>query len=171
MRTEARSVCGASPRAARLALAVAIALLAAAPATAQKAKKALKRGFYVTLTNVRGDEVLTACAKGYHAASLWELLDVSSLRYHASHPDAKTRDDSGEGPPGEWYGWVRTGIDAIAADQAGRANCNLWTTRETGQFGTIARLTTTVDGPVAPWDLTTWSCSGIAPVWCVSNKK
>ena len=39
------------------------------------------RKYYLTLPQFEGDQVLTACARGYHMASLFEILDTSNLRY------------------------------------------------------------------------------------------
>ena len=36
--------------------------------------------FYLTRTTHVGNQVLTACAAGYHMASLWEILDPSNLK-------------------------------------------------------------------------------------------
>ena len=36
------------------------------------------RQYYVTTTKKPGGEATTACAAGYHMASLWEILDTSN---------------------------------------------------------------------------------------------
>lgn len=134
-----------------------------------KGKKKLKRGFYATFQNYGGSEVLEACAKGYHLASIWELVDVGTLEYHHGHPDAMTMDDAGSGPVANWWGWVRTGRAASVVNAAGTANCSVWTSEANGEYGTIARLS--VSGSIGPWEIQTWDCSASAPVWCVSDKK
>lgn len=136
--------------------------------------KALKRGFYLTNTSYTGSQALTACAKGYHMASMWELMDISTLLYHYAHPYAKTKDDSGYGPPSLWYGWVRTGWDSSGSSTAGMGNCLNWTSISASDSGTIVRLSNnwaTPLGSVGPWDVSTWACTGLSPVWCVSDKK
>ena len=40
-----------------------------------------RKSFYLTKTSHNGSQVLTACAEGYHMASLWEIFDTSNLRY------------------------------------------------------------------------------------------
>ena len=55
------------------------------------------RQFYLTSALAIGDEALTACAAGYHMASLWEITDLSNLRYNTSLGQASG--DSGQGPP------------------------------------------------------------------------
>ncbi len=55
------------------------------------------RQFYLTRNRFQGDEALTACAPGYHMASLWEIHDVTYLRYNTAL--GSTQADSGLGPP------------------------------------------------------------------------
>jgi len=68
-------------------------------------------------------------------------------------PDAHIKDDSGQGPPSHWYGWVRTGWSASGGSTPGIANCQNWTSTSAGDDGTIARLSydwTTAGSVVAP---------------------
>lgn len=128
--------------------------------------------YYLTDLNYDADQALAACASGYHMASLWELLDVSTLIYAYDHPDAHTKDDSGQGPPAEWYGWVRTGWDSSASDIAGIGNCQAWTSTASSDYGSIARLDrnwTTSPTAAAPWDTRAFYCGGISPVWCMET--
>ena len=39
------------------------------------------RKFYLTQALHNGAQALSACAQGYHMASLWEIHDTSNLRY------------------------------------------------------------------------------------------
>ena len=69
-----------------------------------------RKSYYVTKTSHDGSEALTACAEGYHMASLWEIFDTSNLRYDTQL--GATAQDSGLGPPsisGLSEGWIRTG--------------------------------------------------------------
>ncbi len=128
--------------------------------------------FYVTTAVYNGEEALAACSDGYHLASLWELQEVSQLSYAVDHPAAKVREDSGQGPPSNWYGWLRTGGIGFTANQAGRANCQVWTSAEADKYGTIARLNddwTAAGTTVSPWDSQAWACNNVAPAWCVSD--
>jgi hypothetical protein len=105
-------------------------------------------------------------------ASLWEILNVSHLAYAYNHPDAHTKTDSGHGPPSHWYGWVRTGYASRATDAAGIGNCLSWTSNDSEDYGSIARLTYNWTDPstvVAPWETDTFGCGGVAPVWCVED--
>ena len=130
------------------------------------------RAFYLTDENYGADEALAACASGYHMASLWEVLDVSALAYVYDHPDAHTKDDSGRGPPSHWYGWIRTGYSSGSSDTAGIGNCRSWTSTVSGHSGTIVRLTydwTAAGTVVGPWEADAFTCSSVAPVWCIED--
>ena len=132
----------------------------------------LRRHFYVTAHKVPADGVLSACAPGYHAASIWEILDVSNLTYDAAHPAAFTRADSGYGPPSAWYGWVRTGYVSSASATAGTGNCYAWTSTAKGVYGTAVGLPYAWEiapGDMSTWDATPAACAATGPVWCVGE--
>ena len=95
------------------------------------------RQFYLTPFAEPGADAPTACAAGYHFASLWELTDPSNLKYNTSL--GLTLADSGQGPP-QWTGWVRTGYVANTSGAAGRANCDGWTSSDALDYGTFATL-------------------------------
>jgi hypothetical protein len=146
----------------------------AAPAAAGATNQAGgARLYYLTDANHATDAVLTACASGYHMASMWEILDPSNLVYDFSHPDAHTKADSGQSAPSLWYGWVRTGTTSSAANTAGIGNCNAWTSAAGGDYGVSVRLTRTWETPPAEvggvWDATSFSCGLVGPVWCVQD--
>jgi hypothetical protein len=65
------------------------------------------RKFYLTQDKFNGSEALTACAEGYHMASLWDIFDISNLNYDTTL--GLTYDDSGSAPPSD-NGWIRTGV-------------------------------------------------------------
>lgn len=133
-----------------------------------------QRSFYVTLSNVNGDQALNSCAEGYHMASLYELHDPTALTYALGEPTAKTLADQGTGPVAGWWGWVRTGGVASTTNAAGQANCDLWTSAVAGEYGTLVRLSQDWTAPataISPWQAQTWSCSGLAPVWCISDPR
>ena len=130
------------------------------------------RHVYLTAANYSTDEALTACGAGYHMASLWEILDVSNLVYDGGHPDAFVRNDSGEGPPSNWYGWIRTGYVSSGSTTAGQGNCQAWSSTDGADEGTAVRLAAaweTPPGEIATWDANAFACSLIAPVWCVED--
>ena len=72
-----------------------------------------RRAFYVTSVGHKGDAASTACESGFHMASIWEIIDVSNLRYDTAR--GFTRPDSGSGPPQWEEGWIRTGDAALTA--------------------------------------------------------
>jgi hypothetical protein len=128
--------------------------------------------FYVTDINFFSIDALTACASGYHMASLWEILDVSNLVYAYNHPDAHVKDDSGQGPPSFWYGRVRTGQDASGSATAGMGNCDNWTSNSSADSGVFVRLSRTWEtapGDIGTWDATSFTCNLVGPVWCIED--
>ena len=139
---------------------------------AQSATAGGGRQFYLTATNYDADEALTACGPGTHMASLWEILDVSNLVYDGDHADAYVQDDSGEGPPSRWNGWIRTGRNGSASATAGTGNCLTWTSMDGGDQGTAVRLIgawETPPGEIGTWDAGAYACSLSGPVWCVGD--
>jgi hypothetical protein len=93
------------------------------------------RKFYLTKTFTHtGAETLSACAAGYHMASLWEIHDPTNLRYDTEL--GFTESDSGFGPPTHG-GWIRTGGAANTVGGAGVGNCNAWKSASGADFGTI----------------------------------
>jgi hypothetical protein len=56
-----------------------IILLIGVAINADAKKKARK--FYITQDFFHATQALTACADGYHMASLWEIFDTTNLRY------------------------------------------------------------------------------------------
>ena len=128
--------------------------------------------FYLTSNIYIPSNALSACASGYHMASLWEILDVSNLTYDYDHPAAYTQADSGYGPPAFWNGWVRTGYLSSGVDTAGTGNCLNWSDATTNNYGVSVRLTNaweTAPGDIFTWDTTSYDCFHSGPVWCVGN--
>jgi hypothetical protein len=134
------------------------------------------RAYYLTQTLHTGAEALSACAEGYHMASLWEIFDTSNVRYNTEL--GVTQDDSGSGPPTFVYGWIRTGYTAGVGTTVGRVNCNAWTS--VGQFdnGSVVLLQsnwslagTSADpvSGVSPWQAGAGGCVAPRNVWCVQD--
>lgn len=65
------------------------------------------RKFYLTRDRYDGSHALSACADGYHMASLW-ILDPSNLSYDTNLGISLA--DAGFGPPVVAPGWIRTGF-------------------------------------------------------------
>ena len=128
------------------------------------------RKFYVTKTTHNGAQALSACAAGYHMASLWEILEVSNLRYDTER--GSTGDDSGFGPPSNFIGWIRTGFSASELPHPGVANCNAWTS-DNNALGTLVHLPdiwdSSNDTAITPWTAIFANCSNSQRVWCVQD--
>lgn len=128
------------------------------------------RQFYLTKTAYNGANVLSACAPGYHMASMWEIKDTSNLRYNTVLGFNMT--DSGFGPP-VFPGWIRTGYTSEHSNTAGHCNCDLWTSVSDSGFGTVVSLQSLWHlGPastVDPWVAGTEDCASHTAVWCVQD--
>lgn len=127
------------------------------------------RKYYLTKVTFHGNAALTACATGYHMASLWEIFDTSNLQYNTSL--GATMDDSGQGPPTEFFGWIRTGTFSGGNPKFGLVNCNLWTSSG-GDAGTIVALDQDWSGSpikITPWNLELVDCASGVMVWCVED--
>lgn len=111
------------------------------------------------------------CPAGFHMANLFEIADPTNLTY-ALVPGAAQKSDQGGGPPTGHYGWVHTGNEASIAQWAGQGNCNLWSSDTASHYGTIVRLSEVWTGSasaISPWQALAFSCSGLAPVWCIED--
>ena len=135
------------------------------------------RAFYLTQTTHSGGEARSACAAGYHMASLWEIFDTSNLRYDTRL--GLTQGDSGSGPPTFVYGWIRTGnIASTGLEGPGAANCSAWTSDSGMDSGTVVLLEpdwsaggteASPVSPISPWAAAAGGCVTARNVWCVQN--
>ncbi len=129
------------------------------------------RKYYLTTTIHDGNEVLTACARGYHMASLWEIHDPTSLRY--DNVLGFKRSDSGGGPPSGSFGWIRTGWDSDQEGFTGSNNCNAYTSDSPFGEGTevaLERVWPVAEGRViSPWSTAAGLCFEPNRVWCVQD--
>lgn len=149
-----------------LVVAVAALLQPAGAASSDKGS----RKFYLTKTGHVGNEALTACAGGYHMASVWEISDPSNLRYDTEF--GATLADSGFGPPsGETLttGWIRTGSRASLSSPSGTANCNAWTVGTNIGLGSTAWFTNTWNNFPASLRTDAAECGSAVHVWCVQD--
>jgi hypothetical protein len=120
------------------------------------------RKFYLTKNTFYGDQPLTACAKGYHMASLFELSVTSDLQYNTTL--GHTVGDSGFGPPHHIFGWVRTGLDSDIA-----INCDGWTS-SSGKGVMAAPFIDLQAGPITiTWTILGSVCTNQNRVWCVED--
>jgi hypothetical protein len=128
------------------------------------------RGFYLTPALHNGGTALSACARGYHMASLWEILDPSNLRYDTDLGVALA--DSGSGPPSGFRGWIRTGTFAGGGSEASFANCSAWQSQDPADSGAAVSLSPFSNEPgtlISPWNVIAFSCTTTIGVWCVQD--
>jgi hypothetical protein len=129
------------------------------------------RRYYLTQTPFNGTQALSACAAGYHMASIWEILDLSNLQYDTSI--GFIRADSGFGPPTLADGWVRTGAPQQNEDTPGIASCLAYTTANSNVFGTSVNLPEAFNSTevtvISPWESSTPTCDHPIRVWCVQD--
>lgn len=128
------------------------------------------RQFYLTSALADGDEALTACAAGYHMASLWEITDPSNFKYNTAL--GKTKPDSGQGPPTNEHGWVRTGYKPDDSLTIGQANCDAWTSDHDAKNGTMAVLWSDLTDDieeVGVWTTGVFPCDIGLSVWCIED--
>ena len=130
--------------------------------------------FYLTTTRYTGAEAATACDAGFHMASMWEILDVSNLRYDTVRGYTDPGGDGG--PPIDFNGWIRVASTPFGGDIIGLANCEAWTSSLGTDYGTGVALDAPAqfpwDGPttrISPWTAYTYLCSSEEPVWCIQD--
>jgi hypothetical protein len=139
-----------------------------------------QRTYYLTPTFHNSSQAPTACAAGYHMASLWEIFDTSNLKYNKEL--GFTQSDSGFGPPTVGVsppgqplpvGWIRTGFKSTTVPAAGSANCLAYTTASDAFTGTTVGLP--AEWPltsltlITPWFAGTHGCDQLRQVWCVQD--
>lgn len=129
---------------------------------------ASSRRFYLTQASHDGASALTACAPGFHMASLWEIHDPSRLHYDFALGVDNL--DAGSGPPTGNPGWIRTGFGGTGSSP-GSAHCLAWTQGLGSEMGTAVALPFQWGSePVVPWDPGAFPCD-FPPrrVWCVED--
>jgi len=107
----------------------------------------------------------------FHFASLWEILNPTTLSYDVE--DGATQPDAGSGPPSNLRGWIRNG--SFSSGSATNGNCQVWTSNSEGDTGTIVTLPEpdfwhSAAVAVSPWQPATTICEGSNPVWCVEDE-
>jgi hypothetical protein len=149
-----------------------------APASSDDKDKG-QRKFYLTETKHNGGQAKSACAEGYHMASIWEIHDPTNLRYNTEL--GFSTPDSGVGPPsGDIFdddlalpaGWVRTGGGFSTGTIPG-VNCFAWTD-PAASGGTLVYLERRWDvanahTAISPWGSRVRPCNSNWHVWCVQN--
>jgi hypothetical protein len=129
------------------------------------------RRYYLTKATVDGAHAITACAAGYHMASIWEIREPAALQYNTAL--GRTQADSGSGPPipdiapaTSVGGWVRTGNVANTSGGVGESNCAAWTAAGASQSGNVASLSTNWN---TVWLANSVGCNQLHSVWCVQD--
>jgi hypothetical protein len=129
-----------------------------------------KKFFYLSPTTANGAQADSHCAPGFHMASLYEIFDPSQFEYDTSR--GVVRADSGQGPPVNYAGWIRTGNIGQFSGGPGRTNCDAWAELDPA-LGSIVTLSHVWDAPpsepVVPWNGGDFSCSTPLGVWCVQD--
>ena len=158
------------------------AILQALKSLGNGEKTCRARRYYLTKDTFDGASALTACAAGFHMASLFEIFDPSALVYDTTL--GFTSADSGSGPPARVtdpdtgfivVGWIRTGEGTFGAGVTGVANCNAWTSNSHSDVGSTSRLSSNwLDAghslsTVSPWQPVNTYCDGTTRVWCVQD--
>ncbi|HZO51549.1 MAG TPA: hypothetical protein VFB63_02475 [Bryobacteraceae bacterium] len=135
--------------------------------------------FYLTRTTHNGSQARSACATGYHMASLWEIFDPSNHKY--DHVLGLSGPDTGAGPPtydghiGDSLGWIRTGsLAQVESGRPGRVHCGGWTRSDAVLNGTAVGLIgsdwTTPGTAISPWHAMQVPCNSYVAVWCVADR-
>jgi hypothetical protein len=154
-----------------LGISVFLLVLSMLPPDRSEAGSSGGRRFYLTKDTFTGAQALTACGKGYHMASLYEIFEVSNLRYNTIL--GLTVDDSGSGPPTSDFGWIRTGQSSSASSMPGVGNCFVWSSDLSTAEGTAVQLRFNFDfqsdDVVNPWRSVASPCHGGIRVWCLQN--
>jgi hypothetical protein len=132
------------------------------------------RKFYLTKDGFTGAQALTACADGYHMATLWEIFDVTNLSYDTTLGFRFNGTDSEFGPTSGIRGWIRTGYAYSGQSQiAGQDNCFLWTSDSALDSGSTVLLNSFWAIPPAfpmdPWVSFLFTCDSTQLVWCVQD--
>ena len=129
------------------------------------------RRYYLTSELVPAGVATTACAADFHMASFWEIHDTTNLKYDSTL--GLVLDDSGEGPPSDEVGWIRTGNTSRRDIGVGEGNCNTWSSSEKSDFGTAVQLPGQWDADAArstPWVAFNPQCDFRIRVWCVESR-
>lgn len=113
-----------------------------------------RRRFYLSATLADGAGATSACAPGFHLASIYEIQTPAALDYVTSL--GVTRDDSGSSVTNSDSGWVRNGTL--------NDNCGAFTT--SALIGSFAGFSTTL-GPALLRGQT--FCNIPTEVWCVAD--
>jgi hypothetical protein len=134
--------------------------------------------YYLTSATVPPTKALTACASGFHMASLTELSNFGTLHYYYNYSHAVNLGIAvqGHGPPLAIPGWIITGYDIGEAETI--SNCNNWTSTDGVSYsGTVASIGLAADPTPYDnftvnsivWNIAYQQCGALNHVWCIAN--
>lgn len=116
--------------------------------------------YYLSSSTYTGSAARTACVRGFHMASLFELSSLGALTYLTRAPSFTSYADQGQGPPNDVWGWIHAGS---------QVDCSNY------YNGGIAEIVLPSSLPneytTTTWDLNFDSCTAQYRVWCVSNSQ
>jgi Right handed beta helix region len=118
-----------------------------------------------------GATAANACESrpGFHMASLWEILDPSTLQYDFTYGEVV--EPGSQGPPTARHGWLRTSNDG-GNNGPGEANCRGATSASSADSGTISYIARDWGlgaQSTSPWIHQVLPCDTSARVWCVED--
>jgi len=138
-----------------------------APLIAASKKKNPKK-YYLSQSGFTGSQASTACEKGFHMATLWEIYNTSSLQYDVDL--GVVHGNSAFGPP-VGFGWIRTGNSPNnTANIPGLDDCLSWTVNDgKGTTVSLAGHWNTTSSVISPWVTILITCDSSVSVWCVQD--
>ncbi len=123
--------------------------------------RGLRRYFLTEGDPVDGGNAAAECPAGFHVASVWELINPSSLHYDSIR-GYRVSPNIGSGPQTLLEGWafVGDGATCLGYDDPG-----------VGAAGSIIVLSDDhASQDLGPWDVSTAACdSTFARVWCIED--
>jgi len=135
--------------------------------------------YYLTTAGFTGDEAITACASGFHMASISEIQEPSTVQYALGRKPVY--DYSDQVLPDQFpdhTGWVRTEADPVTGEVY---DCDVWRSSSDERSGTtMTRRSLRGENkghslyeesdPAAWWQSTrTATCARPEFVWCVED--
>lgn len=168
-----------------------LVILCAAVVVFQPRVASAQKLFYLTNVAYMAPQAPTACAAGFHMASIPELYNTAGLQYYYNFPQAiaiGSAGDQGEGLPVGYLGYVRTGMNSTTTLTYAPAqyipDCNNWTSSGSSgnyydlgiQIGFNYQLqwpnyTTAPAGQLTAvgWFYDIEACNVARWVWCIQN--
>jgi hypothetical protein len=129
-----------------------------------------RRRYYLTQSFSAGNHGATGCTAGFHMAAVFELIDLSDLKYDTAL--GRTSQDSASGPPTS-VGWIRNGTSFNSLLTCGSAQSGPWTSADANDEGSLMSANVGLFGAPASgiprWETQLTSCDTTHPMWCVED--